>query len=99
MQQRTISLALFISCALALVAQEDVKVNSLSLNWGMGELMRQDLTFSPFVHKDWSPINVQLAYERSQKMAKVKDDYTEWYTISAGERLEKNWPTDGFIRL
>ena len=49
-------------------AQEEVRVNSFGLNWGMGNLMRQDFTTSPFVHKDWSPVNVQLVYERSKKL-------------------------------
>jgi len=53
--------------ALSALAQETA-VNSLKLNWGMGNIMRQDFTVSPFVHKDWSPVNLQLVYERSKKL-------------------------------
>lgn len=42
--------------------------HSLQLGWGIGYLMRQDLTVSPFIHKDGSPINVSLAYTRSGKL-------------------------------
>jgi len=46
--------------------------NSLGLYWGFGKLMKQDLIFSPFVHQDWSPMNVVL---------------TDRLTISASERV------------
>ena len=49
-------------------AQEQASVNSFGLSWGMGNIMRQDLTVSPFIHKDWSPVNVRLIYERSKKL-------------------------------
>jgi hypothetical protein len=53
---------------MALMAQGEKKVNSLSLNWGMGKIMRQDFTISPFVHSEWSPLNLQLVYERSKRL-------------------------------
>ncbi len=48
-------------------AQEE-NYNSLSLNWGYGNLMRQDLNFSKMIHNDWSPINFLIAYDRSKKL-------------------------------
>mgnify|MGYP001183732490 CR=1 FL=1 len=50
-----------------LTAQE-VKHNDLSLNWGIGAIMRQDQTVSPFIHQKWSPVNVMLRYSRSKKL-------------------------------
>ncbi len=42
--------------------------NSIALYWGIGKLKKQDLIFSPFVHQDWSPVNVVLNYEHSGKL-------------------------------
>jgi len=42
--------------------------NSLQLGWGIGHLMRQDLTVSPFIHRDWSPVQVFLNYSRSRHL-------------------------------
>lgn len=41
--------------------------NSLSLRWGLGNLKRQDLIFSPFIHSDNSLLNVGLSYQRNAK--------------------------------
>ncbi len=49
------------------IAQDSTR-NSIQLSWGIGNIMRQDLTVSPFIHKDWSPVNVRLNYERSKKL-------------------------------
>mgnify|MGYP001816255205 FL=1 len=64
MKRKIVNICLFIFLATVMMAQDDVKVNSLSLNWGMGNIKRQDFTISPFTHTDWSPLNVQLVYER-----------------------------------
>lgn len=50
-----------------MLAQQQ-KTHSLSLNIGAGNIMRQDLSFSPFIHKDWSPLNVQLIFNRSKNL-------------------------------
>jgi len=42
--------------------------NSIGLFWGIGNLKKQDMMFSPFTHQDWSPVNVVLSYERSAKL-------------------------------
>ena len=47
---------------------QDSLHNSIQLSWGIGNIMRQDLTVSPFIHKDWTPVNVRLSYERSKKL-------------------------------
>lgn len=48
-----------------LVAQ-DLK-NNLQLQVGFGHIARQDLVFSPFIHKDLSPMNVSIRYQREKK--------------------------------
>lgn len=42
--------------------------NSVQISWGMGNIMRQDLTVSPFIHSDWSPVNFCLSYQRIKKL-------------------------------
>lgn len=79
---------LFIFCTMVLFAQEDVKVNSLELNWGMGNIKRQDLTVSPFVHKDWSPINIRLVYERSKKLRQQASLKIGQYSPRIGEAYQ-----------
>ncbi len=39
--------------------------NNLSLRLGAGHIARQDLVFSPFIHKDFTPLNVGLEYTRN----------------------------------
>ncbi len=45
------------------VQGQDLK-NGLSANIGIGTIARQDLVFSPFIHKDFTPVNVGLEYTR-----------------------------------
>ena len=47
---------------------QDSRYNSVQLAWGIGNIMRQDLTLSPFVHEDWSLVNAYLNYSRSKKL-------------------------------
>jgi hypothetical protein len=42
--------------------------NSIGLSWGLGNLKKQDLIFSPFVHQSWSALNFVVDYERSGKL-------------------------------
>lgn len=41
--------------------------NTLSLRYGPGTYSRQDLIFSPFVHHDWSWLNLGLQYDWGHK--------------------------------
>lgn len=41
------------------------KTNAISLSWGIGNLKRQDVNFSPFIIKSWSALNLGLVYEHS----------------------------------
>lgn len=51
------------------VQGQDLK-NGLSLNTGVGVIARQDLVFSPFIHKDFSPVNVGLEYTEMRSTIK-----------------------------
>jgi hypothetical protein len=48
-------------------AQDSERKNALSLQWGAGHIMRQDLVFSPFIHRDFSLTNFRLEYRREGK--------------------------------
>ena len=41
---------------------------SVSLQWGLGHLQDQNLSFSRFIRKDLSPLNIGLVYQRSNRM-------------------------------
>jgi hypothetical protein len=98
MKQRIINTGLLIFLAAVMMAQDDAKVNALSLNWGMGNIKRQDFTITPFTHSDWSPLNVQLVYERSKKLEqqaslkfgqyspRIDEEYT-YYSFYNGDEI------------
>jgi hypothetical protein len=46
--------------------QED-KQRQLTISWGAGNLVRQDLIFSPMIHKDFSTMHFSVGYERKKK--------------------------------
>lgn len=39
--------------------------NNLTLSLGAGHIARQDLVFTPFIHRDFTPLNIGLEYTRS----------------------------------
>ncbi|WP_194778442.1 hypothetical protein [Pararhodonellum marinum] len=49
-------------------SQEEGKKNSLGLSLGYAQLQRQDLIFSPFVHRDTSFPSVGIHFERRSKL-------------------------------
>ena len=53
--------------ATELLGQGESK-NAISLSWGIGNLVKQALTFTPLIHRDWSPVNFLLTYKRSNKL-------------------------------
>ena len=67
----------------------------LGLSWGMGNIMRQDLTVSPFVHQEWSPLNVRLFYERSNKLEQQASLKFGHYSPRIGEAYSYNSFYDG----
>lgn len=48
--------------------QPTLPENTLTLRAGLGHMVRQDLIFSPFIHRDVSPINIGLEYARSGRV-------------------------------
>ncbi len=52
--------------------------------------MRQDLTVSPFVHQEWSPLNVRLVYERSNKLEQQASLKFGHYSPRIGEAYSYN---------
>ncbi len=54
--------------ALGCFGQEQNRKNMLSLNIGTSYLARQDLIFSPMIHKDISFLNVGIDYTREAKL-------------------------------
>ena len=90
MKRRIFVLCGLIILTLGLKAQEAANVNSLGLSWGMGNIMRQDLTVSPFVHQEWSPINVRLVYERSKKLEQQASLKFGSYSPRVGEEFKYN---------
>ena len=52
----------------ALISAQDAKLNSMRINIGIGNLQKQDLIFSPFISRDWSPLNFLLEYDHDGKL-------------------------------
>jgi hypothetical protein len=42
--------------------------NNLAINIGAGQIARQDLVFSPFIHNDFTPLNIGLEYTRKASL-------------------------------
>lgn len=63
MSKRTLLFLILGAISIQLQAQN----STVSLSWGPGFYARQDQTFSPFVHTDWSFLNFSAKYTRSAK--------------------------------
>jgi hypothetical protein len=74
MKKRALIIMALVTSLSGLWAQENSDsasaeaANSIGIYWGTGNLEKQDLIFSPFVHQTWSPVNFTLNYERSAKL-------------------------------
>jgi hypothetical protein len=88
MRRRFLVLCGLIILTLGLKAQEEANVNSFGLSWGMGNIKRQDLSVSPFIHQKWSPINVRLVYERSKKLEQQASLKFGSYSPRVGEEFK-----------
>ena len=89
--KQILSLILFLSLfgSSDLFAQEE-RANSLQLNWGVGNIMRQDISFSPMIHQKWSALNFAIIYERSKKLEQEAFAKFSRYTPQVGEPFEFN---------
>lgn len=88
MKHRIIVLCGLIILTLGLKAQEEEAVNSFGLNWGMGHVKRQDLSFSPMTHQKWSALNFAFSYERSKKLEQEALVRFSHYAPQVGEPYE-----------
>jgi hypothetical protein len=74
MKKLTLIIVALVTSLSGLLAQENSKsasaeaTNSIGLSWGLGNLKKQDLIFTPFIHQSWSALNVVVDYERSGKL-------------------------------
>ena len=50
------------------LSAQNQAAHSLALQWGLGHLQNQNLSFSRFIRKDLSPLNVGLIYQRSRRL-------------------------------
>ena len=64
---------------------QDAKTNLLGIHWGTGNLQRQDIRFSPFIHKPWSAFNLGLSYEHTGKQFHRVYARFGWYKSMIGE--------------
>jgi hypothetical protein len=46
---------------------QEMRQNQLSITWGAGHLARQDLIFSPMIHRDFSAMHILIGYESKKK--------------------------------
>jgi hypothetical protein len=68
MKKNQLLILMFLLIQLGTLKAQDENYNSFKLNWGMGNLMRQDMSFSDMIYTKWSPVNVQFEYNRSKKL-------------------------------
>lgn len=59
---------LFLMITNPVFSQEEGRKNSIGLSLGLGQLQRQDLIFSPFVHRDVTIPSIGIHYERRSKL-------------------------------
>lgn len=67
MKYRIILSIVIMICSLGYSYAQRDTTSQLSLSIGPAHLSRQDLIFSPFIHKDLSPLSVGLKYEWDKK--------------------------------
>lgn len=89
---------IFLSTATQCVSQ-DLK-NNLQLQIGAGNIARQDLVFSPFIHRDFSPLNFGIRYQRDKKyfqnaylhFALLSPSHTDVYQFVDDNKIETTSP-------
>lgn len=87
-----VCLLAFLICGGNIQAQNE-NPRSLQLSWGVGNLVRQDLTFSSIVLRSTSPLNVALTYSRSQKWEQRVFVKFGQYSAMVGEPFDYYWDT------
>ena len=64
---------------------------SLALQWGLGHLQNQNLSFSRFIRKDVSPLNIGLVYQRSKQLEQQVNVKFSSYQSQTGELYDYYW--------
>ena len=83
---------LLIISQVEMTAQSEAS-QSLALQWGAGHLQMQNLSFSRFIHKDVSPLNIGLVYQRSNRLEQQVNVKFSTYQSQTGELYEYYWDT------
>ena len=80
-------------CVMGFAQAQRDSLPQLTLSLGLAHLSRQDLIFSPFVHKDLAPLTVGLKYEKNKKVHQfVRLDYAGF---TAGLETPYDYLVDG----
>lgn len=81
---------LLLASAGELTAQTEAS-HSLALQWGLGHMRMQNLSFSSFIQEDVSPLNLNLLYQRSANMEQQINVKFSSYQSQTGELYEYYW--------
>lgn len=95
MKKKTTACITIIFLFLGSIYAQNPTSNSISFNWGIGNFQRQDLTFSPMIHSDWSALNFVLNYERSKKFEQQAYVKFGIYDPGVGEQYTLTSPFTG----
>lgn len=63
-----LDLLLLLSLSLHNSVAQEKAYSLIQASWGIGYIMRQDLSFSRMIHKKLTPHNFSLLYERSNRL-------------------------------
>lgn len=88
MKNRFHTLVLGLLISMGLQAQVD---NSLGLQWGVGSIIKQDMIFTPMIHKQISPLKVRLDYTRSGKVEQNIEVLFSAYSTSLTDQFQYYW--------
>lgn len=69
---------------------QELKTNKIEVLWGVGNLQRQDINFSPFIHKSWSFFNPGIRYEHQGKQYHRVYARFGWYKSMIGKPFTYN---------
>ena len=81
MSKKVTILAIILASTLSQIVGQGIK-NELTILTGVGNIKRQDLVFSPFIHSDFTPINLGLEFTRNAEFHQnLKLRYTTFNPI------------------
>jgi len=100
MKHFSITTAFVFSFFTSFVLQAQDIENSIQLQIGLSNIARQDLVFSPFIHRDLSPINIGIRYQREKtfyqsinlRFSSLKPSYIEPYEFFDNNEIKQTSP-------